>query len=227
MLIRISFAADMITVNVGDVPTVFHVPRSLLCDASEFFKTATKVEWREGQTKLVNLPDDTCASFSNWLNWLYRRELTMGPNEGEAMDQASYHQNWRSLMAAYSLGRKLLDGDYKDAVVDAMAVLALTRHGDRCRYAPPRFARTQIFGTTNAGSTARRLIVNIMAHAKSVLTDNDDPNLLLDVLKLDVGPKPSYKGFLIAAATCEFHEHAEGDMHCYRHKYKSESTFMG
>jgi hypothetical protein len=221
-----SFTADHITVNVGSGVTVFSVPEKALCDASDFFHVAMKKEWLEGQTKTVDLPEDDPCAFSAWLNWIYRRNIPLGISTGESMmnadraGQTEYAaQLWTDLTRAYALGDKLLDGDFKDAIVDSMTAMMFTTDNGRLWY-PTCRQRNELVQRTTTGSTARKLLVHFMARAKNLLREGDDPALLFAVAKLTV--PLNTKDTLKAASRCAFHEH--GKKECYLTKYTEVST---
>lgn len=178
-----------------------------------------KQEWREGQTKIVNLPDDEPKAVSVWLNWLYRHHLPVGLNAGEKMTHESVQDVWNSLIMAYCLGDKLLDSDYKDAVVDAMAAWTFKRHDQEFHFLIDLATRTKLFESTSAGSTARKFLVHTMARVKDHLVEEDDHVLLFEVLKLNISANPDFGASLNAARSCEFHEHKPGERYCYREKY--------
>lgn len=180
---------------------------------------ATKKEWLEGHTRAVDLPDDEPPVFLVWLNWIYRQHLAVGLNTGERMATPFMVTAWSLLINAYALGDKLLDGDFKDAVIDAMAALEHQTCDGR-KYVPGVCARTFLYHMTTPGSTARKFLIHIMARAKNLLTEQDDHSLLLDIAKLNVDANA--EDTINDAAGCEFHEHKIGQINCYRTKYVME-----
>lgn len=182
-----------------------------------------KKEWREGQTRSVELPDDDPTVFRVWLNWIYRRHVAVGPNTGETMDDHYTNQQvWSQVIASYVLGDKLLDVDFKDAVVDTMAALMMQRDKNGMCHLPNPRERIQLFQSTMPGCMARKLLIHQMARAKYMLVEDDDPALIFAVAKLTV--KPDSEDTPQVAARCEFHEH--GQKQCHRTKYTVVSTLI-
>lgn len=176
------------------------------------------MEWLEGQTKTFELPDDNHMVFHVWLNWIYRHHVVLGPDVGELTSTSKAgHKIWSRLVAAYALGDKLLDADFKDAVVDTMAALMFRKeHGILCVMEIDE--RTQLFERTTSGSMARKLLVYWMARTKHLLREEDHHALMFEIAKMKIDIHSALQDVLRAAAECEFHEHKAGSVHCYRTK---------
>lgn len=66
---------DTITVLVGDKEKRFTVHKDVICVKSKFFRAACSKRWREGQEKIVRLPEVRSASiFQLYMDWTYGNE---------------------------------------------------------------------------------------------------------------------------------------------------------
>jgi len=63
-----------VTIEVGEDKAKFHIHKTLLCDASAFFKAALKPGFKESRNQKVKLPEDTTETFELFLSWLYAQE---------------------------------------------------------------------------------------------------------------------------------------------------------
>lgn len=59
---------DMITVLVGPEEVKFTAHKDVLCARSEFFRTACSKSWREGQEKVVPLPEVEEETFQTYMD---------------------------------------------------------------------------------------------------------------------------------------------------------------
>ena len=69
-----------VTLFVGEDKRPFHVHRSLLCEASSFFKAAFEGNFRETSEQKMDLPEEDEGSFDLFVQWLYDRhyEIPLG-----------------------------------------------------------------------------------------------------------------------------------------------------
>lgn len=63
-----SFTTPVLRVEVGSPTKTFFVNEKLICDSSEFFKTALKKEWSEGRQRTVDLTHDDAITFNIYVN---------------------------------------------------------------------------------------------------------------------------------------------------------------
>ena len=62
---------------VGKQGAKYKVHKALLCEASDFFASALKEEWKEGQKHRVPLPDDDSSVVDLYVQWLYTRRIVI------------------------------------------------------------------------------------------------------------------------------------------------------
>lgn len=68
---------SIITVLAGVEKESFVVHEASICARSPFFRAACSKEWKEGQTKVVELPEVEHEAFAVYVHWVYTREIDM------------------------------------------------------------------------------------------------------------------------------------------------------
>lgn len=101
--------ANYVTLVVGSKKHDMLVHANILTQSSEFFQTALKKEWREGQTRTITMPDDDSETVAAYLNVLYRGKL---PEQPEGIYTA-----YRSCSKLYVLGTRLMDTAVQQAAI--------------------------------------------------------------------------------------------------------------
>lgn len=76
-----------VSIHVGPNNRQFSVPRSLICDLSDYFRAAFEGKYLEGTTGIITLPKVDEWTFECFVIWLYTRSLSTAPwinagNEG-------------------------------------------------------------------------------------------------------------------------------------------------
>ena len=119
---------------------------------SEFFKSATKEEWRKGKDA-IKVPEDDAEVFNVYVQWLYSGRIPL------AIDTAQ--MDYTFLAKLYVLGEKLIDITFKDAVINKIVAntRALAKNGQR--YYPSPSVVDIIYEHTMSGSPARHLMVDL------------------------------------------------------------------
>lgn len=176
-----SFAQeDTVLLVVGPEQKLLIAHESHLKLNSEFFQTALKAEWVEGQTRTINLPEDDTETMTNYLTFTYGRGLPTtslvsmpvgGPQNGE----------WVLLAKLYVLGERLLDTPLRNAVVREIMRIASLLDNEGHRYFMDVGASNTCYEGTPTGSLIRRLIVDehVSAGQKSWIDhDKDHPAFL-------------------------------------------------
>jgi hypothetical protein len=193
------------------------VHEKLLCDNSAFFASAMKKEWKEGQERRVPLPDDVTSIVDLYIQWLYvGRIFSRQPTEGEPGNEKEFDL----LINGFVFGEKVQDGDFKDAVVDALmsCVSVASENGTRWYPIDPWVDRA--YGGTPEGSPLRKLLVDMhvshgsskwLGGTKSVEFLTDLAGRLLDDRKASPHLNASEPG----RSDCWYHHHGD-DGPCYR-----------
>jgi hypothetical protein len=62
---------------VGEQGAKYKVHKTVLCKASDFFASALKEEWKEGQKHCVPLLDDDVSVVDLYVQWLYTYRIVI------------------------------------------------------------------------------------------------------------------------------------------------------
>lgn len=195
----------------------YTVHKNLICEHSQFFKTATKQEWLEESQEPIHLPEDDPDVFQVYLHWLYTNTLPTRINTSGWIGNAEYIQ----LAKAYVLGDKLQDGDFQDVVIDMIVDKCKWQSIDGGKWYPAGEIVQKIYDNTLSNSKARCLLVDIyVSHGSgSWLYDYSKPHDIpkefiydLTVSFLDKRKNDP----MIKSSLCEYHQHSPGAKNCYR-----------
>ena len=133
-------------VLVGPGKTKFYMAPSVLRKAGTFFNSALKKEWKEGQERTVEMPEDDPVCFRLYAEWLYTGTIFCKKSPTPARG------SFGSLVGLYILGEKVLDKDFQDCVIDAMLATLNSE-----KVTPGKEDINRIYTQTPTGSPLRRL----------------------------------------------------------------------
>ena len=108
---------------MGEQEIEYKVHETLLSKRSEFFASASKEEWKEGQERRVPLPDDTPSVVDLYVQWIYTGGIVSPDRPIEDDGEREECKNGRHfdlLIGGFVFGEKVRDGEFKDAVLDAL-----------------------------------------------------------------------------------------------------------
>ena len=91
-LTRRSLKGVPVKVVVGADEECFFVHSSVLRKHSEFFDTACKKEWIEGQYRVIKLPEDDSDIFHNYVQWLYTGTIFSKAKDSSSSDNEVFRQ---------------------------------------------------------------------------------------------------------------------------------------
>jgi hypothetical protein len=74
-LFRYLTSNETVKVYVGSERKLWFLNEELLCDRVPFFKGAFKSGWKEGKSKVMELPDDDPEAFGHLVDWVYTEVL--------------------------------------------------------------------------------------------------------------------------------------------------------
>lgn len=213
-----SYSIAPIVVEVGQPAELFYLSESKLRSSSDFFDTALKKEWQEGQERRVQLPDEDPEIFNVYANWVMSGKLYTEDEDGVLRRDG---QAIPMLSKLYILGDTLLDTVLKDRVTDALAaIFSIECQG--IRWLAGAKIRDLIYSKTVPGASLRKMVVSQLACIGNVgdIISAEDPKELLLELALESGKgKPQrWEVFKAEVQKCTFHEHAPGAEHCYRNR---------
>ncbi|CZT21837.1 uncharacterized protein RCC_07704 [Ramularia collo-cygni] len=153
---RWRFHSEIVTVKIGQNPTEnFFIHEGTLKQHSDFFKAAMDKKWKEGQSMVIELPEDKSEVFSHYADWLYCGVLSpvsfdVDDTEGRTLNKASSYNDLLAEM--YVFGEKFLNPRFCDAVMCAMCKNAQYTIPDMCTI-------EIIYNGTNSTSPVRRYLV--------------------------------------------------------------------
>jgi hypothetical protein len=144
----------IITLLVGTEELEMTVHSSYIT-VSEFFQTALKKEWAEGQTRTIKLPDEKAELVAQYLDWVYGKGLPTRNTKNDCQKGDVYDV----LAELYGLGERLLDSTLRNAIVKEMVRFTkLGGPGAEIQWFPESTAINTIYECTTAISPVRRLL---------------------------------------------------------------------
>ncbi|KAF2814836.1 uncharacterized protein BDZ99DRAFT_515607 [Mytilinidion resinicola] len=99
-----------IEILVGTDETSFYIHEGIVRASSKFFDNALKPGWVESKERCVRLPEDDPDVFSIYQEWPYSLQIRVGAKEIAEL--------YVVLCKAYCLGEKLMDCNFKDAIIN-------------------------------------------------------------------------------------------------------------
>ncbi|KAF2502312.1 hypothetical protein BU16DRAFT_4685 [Lophium mytilinum] len=161
----LDFSSPTVIVRVGppNKSEDFFVHENLLRESSGFFAGALRGGWRESVDGVVPLPETSPDQFRIYCSWIYSRKIHTSGEIGleeslEKRDEVA-RKEVSGLIKCWLLGERILDTNFKDAVMDMLVHL----------YDSPQLATFHlgdigiVYNETLAGSPLRRLVVEVAA----------------------------------------------------------------
>jgi hypothetical protein len=217
---------------VGEQEAEYKVHEVLLCEASEFFASASKEEWKEGQEHRITLPDDTPYIVDLYVQWVYTRRIVIRkkPVEKEADREACKNgHEFDLLIGAFAFGEKVQDGHFKDAVIDALVhTVAVPDEEGSCWYPTKQLVGRAYTGTPQ-GSPIRRLLVDMYTFhgRKDWLDGQKNVDFLIDLagclLRDGREDSQALDSTTPDVSGCQYHHHGE-KIGCYSAKISSHMS---
>jgi hypothetical protein len=253
---------------VGEQGAKYKVHKILLCEASDFFASALKEEWKEGQKHRVPLLDDDASVVDLYVQWLYTRRIVIRKRsveegkeekeeqevkgekeeqevkeeedrrevkeerkqgrggEGEERGQAECKNGheFKVLIGAFVFGEKVQDGDFKDAVIDALIHTVATPDEEGAFWYPTKQLVDRAYTGTPEGSPIRRLLVDMHAfHGKRCWLDGQrNVDFLADLAGYLLRDRSEHSQALDSTTPdmsgCQYHHHRGEKSVCYSAK---------
>lgn len=219
---------------------------TLLREASEFFASAVKEEWKEGQKQRIPLPDDSASVVDLYLQWLYTRRIIIREGlveeqkvakeekedeeeggekkEEEGEEEGKDGHEFDVLTGAFVFGEKVQDGDFKDAVVDALIHTVAAPDEKGVRWYPTAQSVDRAYTGTPEGSPIRRLLVDMYTFhgRKDWLDGQKNVDFLADLAGCLLRDKSEHSQVLDSttpeASGCQYHHHDGEKGVCYSAK---------
>lgn len=158
MLMTSSLGSETVIVQVGPDAKQFCVHKDLICARSPFFQAALSNSWKEASERTVSLPEDDTKAFELYLNWLYTQKLTSKP---QSADASTRRTEFLLLAKCVTLGEKLQDVRFKNALIDTLMAISEERDGKGSKWFPGADAISDIYEGTPQTAPIRRLLVDL------------------------------------------------------------------
>jgi hypothetical protein len=215
------------------------VHETLLCEASGFFASASKKEWKEGQKDRIPLPDDNTSVVDLYVQWLYTGRIVIrersveekrqekeekGEGEGEDQEGCKNGHEVDGLTGAFVFGEKVQDGDFKDAVIDALIHTVAAPDEKGVHWYPTAQSVDRAYTGTPEGSPIRRLLVDMYTfHGKKDWLDGQrNVDFLADLAGCLLRERSEYSQALDSTTPdvsgCQYHHHDGERGECYSAK---------
>lgn len=176
---------EMATLVIGPDKHELAAYGHLLAKDSEFFEAALKKEWKEGQTRIINLPEEDIETVTHYLDFVHGQGL---PTAAIMVwdELATSPHGYPALFELYLLGERVLDKAARNAIVTEIMRLIWVRNDNGDTWVPNHEAISFVYGATPESSPARRLLVDL--HVKYGLPEfmdhgTYDPICLTDLVK--------------------------------------------
>lgn len=212
----------VVLVLVGKEEQKSYIHENLLTSNSDFFKKALTKDWKEGQERIVTMPEIEVDIFKIWMQWLYTGKMFLTKEDDiYTTPEGILSWEWARWEGCYNLADFLQDHDFKDACID-VAVEAMSSTG-RWTLLLPR----ALYAHSPRGSAHRQLAIDAFVLFCKRSWWGDSPGAPIewykDVLKR-VGPqldkaikRQSLKVYFDSVTACQYHNHGP-DKVCYRTK---------
>lgn len=181
--------------------------------------------WREPRDRSIELKDDNPDTFEIYQHWLYFGTVPTRDDESGKTADAEYLQ----LAEAYVLGDKLRDGNFKDAIIDAMLHKSRSKFSDGTSvvtsFFPGEHVVRHIYDNTPKSSEARHLLVYFYVEHGNERWLNDaaqeefPKEFLMDlaIALFERQNKPTPATPTAESNTCKYHQHGSGP--CYKDRF--------
>lgn len=181
---------DLVTLLVGDKKEKLIVYGHCLA-SSEFFTAAPKKEWKEGQTRTIELPEDDTKTVTQYLDFIYKGLLVSHSiQHGNDLKEAYSKKAELQLMLCqlYIFGERVLHSSLRNAIVKEHIRLMALKDDNGSHWYPNWISAKAVYEGTPANSPMRRLMIDILlGHGNAKWLDGKDlsdcPELLIDVIK--------------------------------------------
>ncbi|KAK3703248.1 hypothetical protein LTR37_014588 [Vermiconidia calcicola] len=118
---RITYG-DTVAVYVGAEKRLFTLHESVVLEHSKFFRAALTKGFKEGQSRLIHLPEIETPAFEAYIQWMYSHEIVI--NECESVEEASKtRKQYSELIELYVVGDRLENTNLRNEVMTALVQL--------------------------------------------------------------------------------------------------------
>lgn len=169
---------DQITLLVGEREEKLIVSGHILSVHSDFFNAALKKEWKEGQSRLIKLPEVEYKTVLRYVDFIYGQGLHT--KSIDSFDSERFKINppcFGELADLYLFGERTLDAHVRNAIIrELIRLISLNYHEGRF-YGPAEESVNKVFGETPAQSPLRRFLVDLQVKWCSDLLEDEEISL--------------------------------------------------
>lgn len=137
----------------------FAIHEAIICTRSVFFAKAMKSTWKEGEEKIVCLPEEDPDIAIIYFDLLYRHKS--GNISNPIPTTFALSSRWCKFSQVYVLARKLMDDALADVVLNFLKQLGNEVCDEGNKIAPPMEAIQIIYDGTTVFDKARTLVNNL------------------------------------------------------------------
>lgn len=175
---------DLVTPLVGPDEQELVVCGTPLAETSEFFRTALKKEWKEGQKRMIRLPEEDITLITRYFDFVFGQSLPS--KDAQTADHLEKSTAYDGIFQLYALGERMLDASIRNTVVkESLRLVSLV--GDASHgFLPSRNCIKLVYKETSARSAARRLLVDLhVAYGLSETLEHEKvlPEYMCDLAK--------------------------------------------
>lgn len=203
---RFNSGIATIEVGAGNDQKTLSIHEDIIKETSPFFRAALDKKWDTGQTRAIELRDDTSEVVSCYVDWCYSKHIhSSKPVPPTGLKRTDIQAETIFLAKVYVFGEKIQDDAFCDVVITAMAEMADQKFYRESNpnpwfhYADP-VTISIIYNGTTADSPARRFLVDVYVSfackgwfekgTKYLRT----PEFLQDLLVAHLKPESSRRG---------------------------------
>lgn len=137
----------------------FSVHEAILREHSPFFRSALDTKWREGRSRIIEMPQDEVDVVRAFVEWLYFQQIASKPLLPPALPIDDGEYNFLARM--YGFGEKVQADDFCDDVLTAMTLKSDDVAEDGTRTFPSHSAVMTLYNGTSVASPARQFAVDM------------------------------------------------------------------
>ena len=157
--------------------------------------------------------------FSFYMQWIYRKKLSVIEKSGSANQQA--RRKLRKLADAIAMGERLQDISLKDAAVDALFSITMKPDQFGTRWYPHATIINTIFANTGENAKVRQLMIHLLAwegRGDLALKGAYHPAFMDGLARalLTKQGLPKAENPLKGGYGCKYHDHVILGKQCYR-----------
>jgi hypothetical protein len=178
--------ADSVTLVVGPQKHELLAHARFITPTSEFFKSALKKEWLEGQTRILHLYDENVRHVVMYFDFIYIGNLPRYQVHGKRPEFAILETVYQAQVHLYALAQRLMDNTTKNAVLREIcdtskttSTIAFYDLTHNC--SPGVLSINSLYRNTLEEDPARRLVVDMHVQRPQELDPTVDPTFLLDL----------------------------------------------